>query len=80
MFASDIMVDKQMLTLSLLALVAASSGLDSAVMSGESDDDESSAVMLGDVPLEVIQSILQALDPLSLSAAACVCRWERMWS
>ena len=40
----------------------------------EADDDDELLVVLGDVPAEVVRGILQALDPLSLAAAACVCR------
>ncbi|WIA30841.1 hypothetical protein OEZ86_000899 [Tetradesmus obliquus] len=44
----------------------------------EGDDDEP-RVVLGDVPAEVVRGILQALDPLSLAAAACVCRaWQQL--
>uniref|UniRef100_A0A383VJK2 F-box domain-containing protein n=1 Tax=Tetradesmus obliquus TaxID=3088 RepID=A0A383VJK2_TETOB len=43
------------------------------------DDDDEPLVLLGDVPAEVVRGILQALDPLSLAAAACVCRaWQEL--
>jgi hypothetical protein len=45
-----------------------------AAWSDEGDDEEESFVVLGDVPAEVVRGILQALDPLSLAAAACVSR------
>lgn len=40
----------------------------------ESDDDYEGQVVFSDVPMEVVQVILQHLDPISLAAAACVCR------
>lgn len=46
----------------------------SGVIEDDSEDDHPHLVVLGDVPLEVVRRILQALDPLSLAAAACVCR------
>lgn len=43
------------------------------------DSDCFVAAALGDVPSEVVELILQALDPVSLAAAACVCR-SALWS
>jgi hypothetical protein len=40
----------------------------------DSDDDYEGQVVFSDVPMEVVQVILQHLDPISLAAAACVCR------
>jgi hypothetical protein len=40
----------------------------------ESADDYEGQVVFSDVPMEVVQVILQHLDPISLAAAACVCR------
>lgn len=40
----------------------------------EEEEGSSSQVVFSDVPLQVLGVILQALDPLSLAAAACVCR------
>lgn len=41
---------------------------------GSDSEDEECRVVWGDVPLEVVAVILQSLDPVSLAAAACVCR------
>lgn len=40
----------------------------------EEEEEGEAQVLLSDVPLEVVAVILQSLDPLSLAAAACVCR------
>jgi len=43
----------------------------------EGDEEDEAQVVLSDVPLEVVAVILQSLDPLSLAAAACVCRYAQ---
>ncbi|KAF6252761.1 hypothetical protein COO60DRAFT_500302 [Scenedesmus sp. NREL 46B-D3] len=50
-----------------------------AAGTGYGADDAEGVVVLGDVPLEVVRGILQAVDPLSLAAASCVCRaWREL--
>lgn len=51
-----------------------SCGGDGGGGAAESDDDYDGQVVFSDVPMEVVQVILQHLDPISLAAAACVCR------
>lgn len=40
----------------------------------QDQEEDGEVIVLGDVPLEVVAGILQALDPVSLAAAARVCR------
>jgi hypothetical protein len=51
-------------------------GASSSSAAADSDSDEECQIVFSDVPLEVVSVILQFLDPVSLAAAACVCRCE----
>ena len=45
-------------------------------VSGDADDDE---IMLGELPLEVLQHMFSLLDPLTLGNVSCVSRtWHRL--
>ncbi|KAF6256976.1 hypothetical protein COO60DRAFT_1640328 [Scenedesmus sp. NREL 46B-D3] len=58
---------------------AGAEGSGFAAGTGYGADDAEGVVVLGDVPLEVVRGILQAVDPLSLAAASCVCRaWREL--